>query len=183
MRAMVSEDFLKKLENKYQLSEQITYDPSADDYYKPKGPSKEFDPNKKTLRIRDFGPGEDAKILLDKIEYKAGLKKSVYGEKVVLFKGPKDTARDILDTLGFEYWFTIKKLWGKKYNIKDEKSNLDFVFYLENIEGIGNTIEVEFKTDGAEVDAEKIADFLGIEKKNIINKNMASFIVERRGIS
>ena len=183
MRAIVNEDFLKGLESKYQLLEVETYGPSTDDYYKPKGvPSKEFDPNKVTLRIRNLGPDRDTTILLDKIEYGAGLKKSVYGKKVVLFTGPEDMAKDILKTLGFEYWFSIKKLEGKLYNVADKKSDLDFNFYLENIEDIGNTIEVEFKTTGAEADAEKIADFLGIEKKNMINKNMASFVVERLGI-
>jgi adenylate cyclase class IV len=182
MRAIVNGDFLKRLENKYQLLEVKTYGPSTDDYYKPKGvSSKEFDPNKMTLRIRNLGLDKDTTILLDKIDYEAGLKKSVYGKKVVLFTGPEDTAKDILKTLGFEYWFTIKKLGGSVYNIIDKKFKLNFNFYLENIEGIGNTIEVEFKTSGAEVNAEKIADFLGIEKKKMINKSMAAFVVEGLG--
>jgi len=183
MRAIVSEDFLKRLENKYQFIEVRTYGPSTDDYYKPKGiSSKEFDPNKVTLRIRNFGSDKDTLILLDKIGYEAGLKKSIYGKKVVLFTGSEDISKDILKTLGFEYWFSIKKLGGKVYNIVDKKSNLNFNFYLENIEGIGNTIEVEFKTSGAEVNAEKIADFLGIEKKNMINKSVAGFFVEKLGM-
>jgi adenylate cyclase class IV len=183
MRAIVNEDFLNRLKKKYQLSEVKTYGPYTDDYYKPKGiSSKEFDPNNVTLRTRKLGSDKDMTILLDKISYEAGLKKSAYGKKVVLFTGPEDIAKDILKTLGFEHWFSIKKRGGKEYNIVDKKSNLNFNFYLEDIESIGNTIEVEFKTSGAGANSDKIIYILGIEKKNIINKNMASFVAGKLGL-
>lgn len=120
--------------------------------------------------------------MLDKISYEAGLKKSVYGKKIALFIGPEDIAKDILKTLGFEYWFSIKKRGGKEYNLVDKKSDLNFNFYIEDIEGVGNMIEVEFKTSGAEANADKIVDLLGVEKKNIIKKNMASFVAEKLGL-
>jgi len=183
MRAIVSEDFLKGIKKKYQLSEVKTYGPYTDDYYKPKGvSSKEFNPSNVTLRTRKLGSNKDMTILLDRISYEAGLKKSAYGKKVVLFTGPEDIAKDILKTLGFEYWFSIKKCGGKEYNIVDKKSNLNFNFYVEDIEDIGNTIEVEFKTSGAEADTDKIIDLLGIEKKDIIKKSMARFVAEKLGL-
>lgn len=182
LRAIVNEDFLKGLKKKYQLSEVKTYGPYTDDYYKPKGTSpKEFDPKNVTLRTRKLSDKE-VSIILDKISYEGWLKKSVYGKKIVLFTGPEDVAKDILKTLNFEYWFSIIKHGGKEYNLVDEKSNLSFNFYLEDIENVGNTIEVEFKTSGAEVNVDKIIVILGIEKKNIINKNMASFVAGKLGL-
>jgi len=183
MRTIVSEDFLNGLKKKYQISEVKTYGPYTDNYYKPKGVSpKEFDPNHVTLRTRKSESDKEVSIMLDKISYEGGLKKSVYGKKVVLFTGLEDVTKDILKTLGFEYWFSIIKHGGKEYTLVDEKSNLSFNFYLEDIENVGNTIEVEFKTSGAESNADKIIDLLGIEKKNIINKSMASFVAGKLGL-
>jgi adenylate cyclase class IV len=183
MRAIVNEDFLNGLKKKYQLSEVKAYGLYTDDYYKPRGvPPKEFDPKNVTLRTRKLSSDKEVSIMLDKMNYEGGLKKSVYGKKIVLFKGLEDVTKDILKTLNFEYWFSIIKHGGKEYNLVDEKSNLSFNFYLEDIENVGNTIEVEFKTSGAEANADKIVDLLGIEKKNIINKSMASFIAEKLGL-
>jgi len=183
LRVIVNEDFLKKLKSRHELSEVKTYDAYIDDYYKPKDvSSKEFDPNYITLRIRNFGLGKEVSIILDKISYVNGLKKSVYGKKIVLFTGPEDIAKDILKNLNLEYWFSVKKHGGKEYNLADKKSDLNFNFYLENIEGIGNTIEVEFKTSGAEINADKIINLLAVEKKDIINTSMASFVAKKLGL-
>ena len=181
IRAIANEDFLEKL-NDYQLSETKSYGPYVDEYYRPRGISpKEFDQNDVTLRIRKQSTEKEVSILLDKTSCENGLKKSVYG-KIILFKGSEEMAKDILKTLNFEHWLSIEKRGAKEYRLVDEKSNLDFKFYLEYIEGVGNMIEVEFKTSEAEANADKIVSLLGIEKKNIISKSMASFVAERLGL-
>ncbi len=69
-------------------------------------------------------------------------KRSLYSEgKLPLFTGPLDTCRALLDDLGFEFWFSLRKekacLW--------EVSRHGFFTAVEYIEGLGWTAELEFE--------------------------------------
>ena len=127
----------------------------TDHYYKP--PKDNWDPVKKNIRIRQWIQPQngtprgvshcgDSIIYIVKLEIISidGLqfKRSLYPEgKLSLFTGPHDMCRTLLDDLGFEFWFSLKKekacLW--------EVPRHGFFTAVEYIEGLGWTAELEFE--------------------------------------
>jgi len=116
-----------------------------DHYYKP--PAGHWDPVEKNIRIRQWiQPEKESTIYFVKLEIISieGLqfKRSLYPEgKLPLFTGPLDTCRTLLDDLGFEFWFSLRKekacLW--------EVPRHGFFTAVEYIEGLGWTAELEFE--------------------------------------
>ena len=117
----------------------------TDHYYKP--PAGHWDPAEKNIRIRQWiQPQKESIILIVKLEIISieGLqfKRSLYSEgKLPLFTGPLDTCRALLDDLGLEFWFSLRKekacLW--------EVPRHGFFTAVEYIEGLGWTAELEFE--------------------------------------
>ncbi len=116
-----------------------------DHYYKP--PAGHWDPVEKNIRIRQWiQPEKDSIIYVVKLEIISidGLqfKRSLYPEgKLPLFTGPFNTCLALLDDLGFEFWFSLRKekacLW--------EVPRHGFFTAVEYIEGLGWTAELEFE--------------------------------------
>ena len=117
----------------------------TDHYYKP--PAGYWNPVEKNIRIRQWiQPQQESTIYIVKLEIVSieGLqfKRSLYPEgKLPLFTGSLDTCRTLLDDLGFEFWFSLRKekacLW--------EVPGHGFFTAVEYIEGLGWTAELEFE--------------------------------------
>jgi len=117
----------------------------TDHYYKQ--PAKYWDPVKKNIRIRHWiQPQKESTVYIVKLEIisidSLQFKRSLYPEgKLPLFTGPLDTCRALLDDLGFEFWFSLRKekacLW--------EIPRYGFFTAVEYIEGLGWTAELEFE--------------------------------------
>jgi adenylate cyclase class IV len=164
------------------------FGPYVDEYYKPaKCSAKEFDPQFITLRARKLNLSKNiVSILFDKVEYLPSdfglIKISLFGGKIKLFEGDEAIAKEILNSLNFEYWFSIKRLGGEIYQISNKEMGLEFKVALENVDGIGEMIEVEFEVkslqEGKEK-MEKVIAFLGLNKENILNKTLGKFMMEK----
>jgi adenylate cyclase class IV len=137
------EDFQARLEHlgaKIALPYEFT-----DHYYKPL--AGYWNPAEKNIRIRQWiQPVKESIIYFVKLEIISidGLqfKRSLYPEgKLPLFTGSLDTCRKLLDDLGFEFWFSLRKekacLW--------EVPRHGFFTAVEYIEGLGWTAELEFE--------------------------------------
>jgi hypothetical protein len=123
----------------------------TDHYYKP--PAGNWDPVEKNIRIRQwFKPQKESIIYIVKLEIISidGLqfKRSLYPEgKLPLFTGSLDTCRKLLDDLGFEFWFSLRKenacLWEVPQHAARAVPCGSFFTAVEYIEGIGWTAEFE----------------------------------------
>ncbi|MFC1604081.1 CYTH domain-containing protein [Planctomycetota bacterium] len=132
----------------------------TDHYYRP--PAGNWDPVEKNIRIRQWiQPQKESTIYLVKLEIISieGLqfKRSLYPEgKLPLYTGPLDTCRALLDDLGFEFWFSLRKekacLW--------EVPQHSFMTAVEYIEGIGWTAELEFEGNDPQKAASAISQAL-----------------------
>lgn len=110
-----------------------------DEIYKPIGDIS-WDHQKKTIRIRKYSNEKDAKILFSYIDFveQQGFqfKRSKYpGGKLALFKGDKNRAKQIMNDLGFQYFFSIEKSDGKLIKIPLESNQNNFIIALEQIKG------------------------------------------------
>ncbi|MBN2594994.1 MAG: CYTH domain-containing protein [Sedimentisphaerales bacterium] len=125
----------------------------TDHYYKL--PAGNWDPVKKNIRIRQWiQPQKDTTIYIVKLEIISidGLqfKRSLYPEgKLPLFTGPHDMCRTLLDDLGFEFWFSLRKenacLWEVPRYAAQAVPCGSFFTAVEYIKGLGWTAELEFE--------------------------------------
>lgn len=179
VRAFVPENFKNNLVSKGAIiSENDTYE---DDYYKPVGQG--WDPETITIRIRR-GRKDFVEVIFSKVGYieKQGLriKRSIYPEgKIRLFTGSEKTAKQLLKDCGFEYWFTVKKLYCAVCRLEGVE------FELENVEDLGWTIEIE--GDGTEpekaiVDLWNKMKKIGIKKEQLINTSLPKAVAVRKGL-
>lgn len=117
----------------------------TDHYYKP--PAGNWDPVEKNIRIRQWiQPQKESTIYFVKLQIVTikGLqfKRSLYPEgKLPLFTGPLDTCRTLLDDLGFEFWFSLRKEKARLWEVPRH----GFFTAVEYIEGLGWTAELEFE--------------------------------------
>ncbi|HUT46726.1 MAG TPA: CYTH domain-containing protein [Sedimentisphaerales bacterium] len=117
----------------------------TDHYYKP--PAGNWDPVEKNIRIRQWvQPQKESTIYFVKLEIVTieGLqfKRSLYPEgKLPLFTGPLDTCRTLLDDLGFEFWFSLRKEKARLWEVPRH----GFFTAVEYSEGLGWTAELEFE--------------------------------------
>jgi len=137
------EDFEAKLER---LGARIVLPYEFTDHYY-KLPAEDWDPVEKNIRIRQWiHPEEESTIYFVKLEVISieGLqfKRSLYPEgKLPLFTGPLDMCRALLDDLGFESWFSLRKEKARLWEIPQH----GFCTAVEYIKGLGWTAELEFE--------------------------------------
>lgn len=116
-----------------------------DHYYKP--PTGYWNPVEKNVRIRQWiQPEKDSIVYFVKLEIVSldGLqfKRSLYPEgKQPLFTGPLEICRTLLDDLGFEFWFSLRKEKARLWEVPRH----GFCTAVEYIEGLGWTGELEFE--------------------------------------
>ena len=135
-----------------------------DHYYKP--PESHWNPVEKNIRIRQWiQPEKESTIYIVKLEIVSinGLqfKRSLYPEgKLPLFTGPLETCRSLLNDLGFEFWFSLRKekacLW--------EVPQHGFFTAVEYIEGVGWNAELEFEGNESQKAASAIDQALNLLK-------------------
>jgi len=114
-----------------------------DEVYIPKN-NKDWDLKEKCIRIRTYINDKNSEninmsqILFSHIKLiekdNFCFKQSIYpGGKLQLYSGPLNIAKEILEDLGFNYLFTIKKEKGWLYEIQNYKNNKNFIIALEKI--------------------------------------------------
>jgi adenylate cyclase class IV len=153
----------------------------TDHYYKPAG--KPWDPIEKTLRIREWvEPKRPTAIYFVKLEIitMQGLsfKRSLYPEgKQSLFSGPVYLCRMLLEDLGFESWFALRKEKARLWEIPDHH----FFTAVEYIRDIGWTAELEFEGK----DPQKVApaiqralELLQVPQHLVTHKPISSIYLE-----
>ncbi len=155
----------------------------TDHYYKPPGES--WDPVEKNIRIRQWTkPQKEPSVYFVKLEILSieGLqfKRSLYPEgKLPLFTGPLEACRNLLDDLGFEFWFSLKKQHGRLWEVPAHH----FCTAVEYIEGLGWTAELEFegndpqKANRAIQQALKVLD---VPKDKVTYKPISSIYLENK---
>jgi adenylate cyclase class IV len=117
----------------------------TDHYYKP--PAGNWNPIEKNIRIRQWvQPQKESTIYFVKLEIisigELQFKRSLFPEgKLPLFTGPLDTCRTLLDDLGFEFWFSLRKQKARLWEVP----RLGFSTAVEYVEGLGWTAELEFE--------------------------------------
>jgi len=180
VRALVPEDFRNMIISRG--AKIGTNDPYEDNYYKPV--SRDWDPEKITMRLRKSSGKDFVEIIFSNVEYleKSGLrmKRSVYPEgKIKLFAGSEKTAKQLLKDCGFDYWFTVKKT----YCAVCRHEGVDFA--LENIDGFGWTIEIEgdgSNPDKAIIDLWNKLKKLRIEEEQFLNSSLPKAVAVRKGL-
>jgi adenylate cyclase class IV len=136
-----------------------------DYYFKPKS-SNPWDPQMKTLRLREWiTPKKESEVLFTRTETveRGGIlfKRSVYPDgKVKLMKGSSNVCRKFLSDLGFEEWFRIVKKECKLFEIP--KPNFKTVY--EYVEGLGWSGELEVGGSDVNEAAKNLKDFLSVLK-------------------
>lgn len=157
----------------------------TDCYFKPVG--KEWDLLERTLRIREWiTPADPAEILFVRTKvFSLGdvkFKRSTYPQgKVPLFSGSADTCRSLLEDMGFEHWFDVKKRNAKLWEISEH----DFITAVENVESLGWTGELEFEGDDPQAAASRIEaalELLRIPMDSVSHKPISLIYAEERGI-
>ncbi|WP_287583045.1 hypothetical protein [Candidatus Borrarchaeum sp.] len=182
--------FRKKLKNLN--AESVLSYRFNDHCYKPrKGSIEDWDPSRKTMRLRAWShPEIYSQILFSKTEIlewnDLQYKRTVYPQgKLELFRGEKRYAEELLKDWEFEEWFIVEKRNGELYKIKN-KSIGEFVIALENIYSQGQSVgylgELEaWGTDMNEV-AQKIYErmhILGITTKEITFRSLPAIVYQK----
>jgi len=155
----------------------------TDHYYKPL--AGHWDPIDKNIRIRQWiKPQKESTIYFVKLEIisigELQFKRSLFPEgKLSLFTGPLDTCRKLLDDLGFEFWFSLRKekacLW--------EVPGHGFFTAVEYIEGLGWTAELEFEGQDPEKAASAIRqalDALRIPRQKVTHNPISAIYLQNR---
>ena len=153
----------------------------TDHYYKP--PGKPWDPIEKTLRIREWvEPKRPTTIYFVKLEIMTiqdlSFKRSLYPEgKHPLFPGPADVCRMLLNDLGFEFWFALRKEKARLWEIPDHH----FFTAVEYIQGLGWTAELEFEGKDPQTAApaiKKALDLLKVPPHLVTHKPISAIYLE-----
>ena len=154
-----------------------------DYYYKPI--VRLWNPVEKNLRIRDWiNPQTETIIYFDKLQIMSidGLrfKRSMYPEgKLPLFRNKLSFCKTLLEDMGFELWFSIKKEKARLWEIPKH----NFFTAIEYIEGIEWVGELEF--EGREPEKAKLAienalNVLSIPQKLVTYKPISAIYMERK---
>jgi adenylate cyclase class IV len=174
------EDFEEKLN---QLGARIAYPYEfIDHYYKPTG--TEWNPVEKNLRIREWiTPRKTPTVYFVKLEIVSigGLqfKRALCPEgKLPLCAGQLDVCRSLLEDLGFEFWFSLRKDKARLWEIPVHR----FCTAVEHIEGLGWTGELEFEgkdTNKAKLAIERALNVLGVPQQLVTHKPISAIYSER----
>jgi len=168
------------------LGGSIAYDYEfIDYYYKPVG--EQWNPVEKNLRIRDWiNPQHQTTVYFDKLKIMSidGLqfKRSMYSEgKLPIFRSELTVCKSLLEDIGFEFWFSIRKEKARLWEIK--KHNFcTAVEYIEGLEWIG---ELEFEgtePEKARLAIENALKVLSIPKKLVTYKPISAIYLELKDL-
>lgn len=175
--------FKKRLK---QLGARLIYKYEFTDYYfKPK--KEKWNPIEKILRIREWNfPKNPTTIYFVKNEIISmgdiKFKRAVYPQgKVPLFAGDLGLCKSLLNDLGFELWFVLKKKKCKFWSLP--KHNFETV--TEYIDGLGWSGELEFEGKNiakAKIQIEKALSILEIPKNLVSFKPISAIFAEKQKI-
>jgi adenylate cyclase class IV len=152
-----------------------------DYYYKPVG--KKWNPVEKNLRIREWiNPKHQTTVYFDKLQIISidGLqfKRSMHSEgKLPLFRNELIVCKSLLEDIGFEFWFSIRKKKARLWEVP----NHNFCTAVEYIEGLEWIGELEF--EGTEPQKAKLAIenalmALNIPRKLVTYKPISAIYLE-----
>lgn len=176
----VFEKRLKKLGAKVLYTYEFT-----DYYFRPV--NFKWDPFEKNLRIREWQtPKKPTTIYFVKNELVSmegiKFKRALYSQgKVALFSGDLNVCKSLLEDMGFELWFVIKKNKAKMWELPKYK----FKTAVEYIEKIGWSGELEFEGEDikkAKTEIEKALKILEIPKKSVSFNPISIIFAEKKGI-
>jgi len=179
--------FLERLKN---LDAELVLTYSFKDHlFKPKeGSINDWDPNRKTMRLRAWShPETYSQILFSKTEIwetnDLQYKRTCYPQgKIELFHGDFESAKELLEDWGFIAWFTVEKLKGELFKIR---SPSEFVIALENLEHIGWMVEIECWGGNVKEVSQKISErmqILGVTTEDITFKSCPRIVAEKLGL-
>ncbi len=138
------DEFLKKLRT---LNAKVIYSYKFSDHlYYPKNPTSDWNPNIKTMRIREhIWPERISRILFSENNIITGktfqFKQSKYpAGKIELYKGDQTTAEALLLSWDFRFRYKIEKMSGKLFEIIHPQK---FVIAVEQIAQLGHSAEIE----------------------------------------
>ncbi len=175
-------EFIQKLKN-FNATKIKEYK-FTDNIYIPKNPISNWNPNKKTMRIREYISSEEyAQILFTENEIIEGknfqFKQSKYpGGKVELFRGDRKEAQALLLAWDFVPFFQIKKEEGQLYEIKKPKR---FIIALEKIHNFGYSAEIEVwgnTIENVEITFLKFLSLLKIPLQSVSSNTLPYIIAE-----
>ena len=155
----------------------------VDHYYRP--PAATWDPIEKNIRIRQWiRPQKESTVYFVKLEIVSignlKFKRSLYPEgKLPLFTGPLDTCRALLDDLGFEFWFSLRKEKARLWEVPRH----GFFTAVEYIEGLGWTAEIEFEGEDPQKAASAIRqalDVLNIPRQKVSHNPISTIYLQNR---
>ena len=155
----------------------------TDHYYKT--PTGHWDPIKKNIRIRQWiQPQKESTIYFVKLEIISiegfQFKRSLYPEgKLPLFTGPLNTCRILLDDLGFEFWFSLRKEKARLWEVPRH----GFFTAVEYIEGLGWTAELEFEGQNPQKACSSIQQALNalkIPRQQVTHNPISAIYLENR---
>ena len=178
------EDFQAKLHHlgaKIALPYEFT-----DHYYKPS--VGYWDPVERNIRIRQWiQPEKESTVYFVKLQIMSigdlQFKRSLYHEgKLPLFTGPLDVCRSLLDDLGFEFWFSLRKEKARLWEVPRH----GFFTAVEYIEGLGWTAELEFDGHDPQQAASAIRqalEILKIPRQKISHNPISVIYLQNKKIS
>ena len=166
------------------LGASIAYDYEfVDYYYKPVG--KQWNPIEKNLRIRDWlKPSQPTTIYFDKLQIMSFedllFKRSMYPEgKVPLFRNKLSVCKTVLEDIGFEFWFSVKKDNARLWKVPQH----NFCIAIEYIKGLEWIGELEF--EGSEPEKAKLAienalNILSVPQQLVTYKPISAIYLEQK---
>jgi len=154
----------------------------TDHYYRPASPS--WDPRERALRIREHHElHAPAEILLTRVTLMQtngfSFKRSHFAEgKVCLYAGALDACREIVGTLDFESWLSVRKRDGTLFAIPGHGE-----LVTEHVEGLGWM--VEFEEAGADAAAaaaaiRRMLALLELDERAVVPEPVAALVAARR---
>lgn len=180
------DEFLQKLE-KFN-AKVIYYYKFNDHMYYPNNPTSNWNPNIKTMRIREhLLPDKVSRILFSENTIIAGeafqFKQSKYPEgKIELYKGDQKTAEALLHAWDFKLHYKIEKKSGKLFEvIRPQK----FVIAVEEIAQLGYSAEIElWGEDLARIEKKflDIISFLDIPMDSVTSNTLPYIMAENLGL-
>ena len=157
----------------------------TDHYFKPVGGA--WNLVERNLRIREWKtPANPTTIFFVRTEIVSvgdiRFKRALYQDgKVPLFSGEVDICRSLLEDMGFEFWFDVRKQNAKLWEIPKH----GFITAVEFIEGLNWIGELEFEGEDPEQAGHRIEEalgILGIPADRVSHKPISQIYAEKTGI-
>lgn len=157
----------------------------SDHYFIPS--HEHWNPVEKNLRVREWHfPAHPTRILFVKNEVQSidgfQFKRAVYAQgKVPLLSEDVTTCRNLLEDLGFQPWFSLKKERASFWELPAHHFNT----VTEYLDGVGWTGELEFEGDDphqAKVRMEDALQMLNVPLKAVTFKSVAMLYAEHHNL-